>query len=410
MQSTHWGVLPISSGQPMEYERLFVDLGYKKQLHPRWLSQWNLTYNHATHNLNAPTSTVPTLQHLSEDNLLFEQTHFFNFFDNDLTFSLGGLVEWQTGKMTQETLFDPVSPYSYLKSSVYGEMNYAILKNLKLSVGGQWNRFEGIGKNNGLTADKATTGQVGRLGLVYEINSNLGMKLLYNQAFRTPSALELNINVPAAIIGNANLQAERIETIDAQVFYHSHDYKISLTAFRSRQSNLVTRVLLPAPQTGATFVNGGSGIFQGLELETSAKLFDKLNWTGAYTFQTNRDGDGKNNLSLTPNHIAKMGLSYEVLPELQLSIFDTFFSHAKKYPAATQVNPAAGNYHYLTMNGNYRLDSLLGSHFAKHVTFSMYLDNVLNAQVYYPEFNRKKINTISTAAGRSLYGEIAIEF
>jgi outer membrane receptor protein involved in Fe transport len=412
MQSTHWGVLPVAAGQPMEYGRLFADLGYKLEFNPHWTSQWNLTYNHASHNLAAPAGAVLTSQRLSEDDLLFEQTHFFKFFDDKLAFLLGGLVEWQSGKMVQQTVSDPVLPYNYLKSSVYGEMNYAILDNLKLTVGGKWNRVDGLDNKQayGSAAEKASTGQVGRLALVYEVNANLGIKVLYNQAFRSPSALELGINVPAAIMGNSTLQAERIETLDAQFFYHTVDYTASLTAFRSRQSNLITRIPLPAPQTGATYINGGSGIFKGLELETKATLLENLRWTGAYTFQTNHDDRGRNNLSPVPNHIAKIGLSYDVTPQLQLSVFDTFFSNAKKFPGAAQVNPTADSYHNVTVNGNYRLDDLLGSHFAKHVTLTLYVDNLLNEKIYYPEFNRKRINTTPASGGRSIFGEIAIEF
>jgi outer membrane receptor protein involved in Fe transport len=167
---------------------------------------------------------------------------------------------------------------------------------------------------------------------------------------------------------------------------------------------------LPLPQTGATYSNIGGAVFRGLELETKAKLFDKLYWTGAYTFQTNRDQLGKNNMTSSPNHIAKIGLSYDVTPQLQLSVFDTFFSNAKKFPGAAQVNPTADSYHNVTVNGNYRLDDLLGSHFAKHVTLTLYVDNLLNEKIYYPEFNRKRINTTPASGGRSIFGEIAIEF
>ncbi len=411
MQSTHWGVLPIGSGQPMEYGRLFVDAGYKITFNPHWNAQWNLTYNHASHHIYAPTAISSTLQHLSEDNVLFEQTHFLKFFDNKLNILVGGLVEWQNGKMTQQAVADPISPYSYLKGSVYGEINYAILDNLKLTMGGQWNRVDYLNqKQVGGLVGKASSGEVGRLGLVYEINADMGIKVLYNQAFRSPSALELEINVPAAIVGNAGLKAERIETLDTQFFYHTTDYDAALTLFRTRQSNLVSRVLLPAPQTGATYVNGGSAVFQGIELETKATFFNDWHWQGAYTFQTNRNEAGQNNATLVPNHIAKLGLSYDITPDLQLSVFDTVFSKAKKYPTAMQVNPPANGYHNITLNANYRLESLLGQNFAKHVTLTMYADNLLNEKIYYPEFNRKRLNTIQGSAGRSVFGEVAIEF
>lgn len=410
MHSTHWNSAPIGAAAPMTYQRLFVDGGYKTQINSHWSTQLNVTYNHAAmYTYSLASSPFPL--HSSEDNILLEQTQFLNFFDNRLNLTLGGLAEWQTGQMMQQDTSPPIPFYSYIKSSLYAEASYNLLDNLKLIGGGQWHRFDALNQNvtNNLPY-KASTGLVGRLGLVYEINSNMGIKVLYNQSFRSPNAIELKINLPGIVTGNASLQSEQSESIESQFFYHTQNYSASLTAFRNRQSNLINRVPQPVSQNGLVYANGGSGIFQGLELETKATLFKKLHWTGAYTFQTNRDNQGRNNLSVVPNHIAKLGLSYDVTPQLQLSVFDTFFSAAKKIPAAMEVNPPANGYHNVTMNGNYRLDELFGSHFAKHVTLTLYVDNLLNEKIYYPEFNRKRINTIPASGGRSVFGEIALEF
>jgi outer membrane receptor protein involved in Fe transport len=163
---------------------------------------------------------------------------------------------------------------------------------------------------------------------------------------------------------------------------------------------------LPAFQ----YANSGSAVFQGLELETQADLFTNLHWKGSYTFQTNRDGDGHNNVTLSPNHSIKVGLSYDVTKSLQLSVFDTFMSAAKVVPSAQVVNPVASSYHNISLNSVVKLDELLGISDTKHITFSMYVDNLLSEKIYYPEFNRKVINTIPAAPGRTVFGELAIEF
>ncbi len=405
----HWGALPVGNGQPIENNRFFLDIGYKKQLSEQWTSQWNLTYNKFRQEYNLPVNGTPYLTHLYEDNLLFEQTHFFNFLRNRLNFVVGGLVEYQEGGVKQNQQSNTLEPYQHLKASLYAEASYKLLDNLKLTAGGQWHYFDHLKKPSATTpeTDKAVKGVIGRLGLVYNITPNLGGKLLYSQAFRSAGAGELGAN-SSLVLGNPGLEAERIETLDAQIFFNTKNYQTSLTGFRSRESNLITRSpILGSNPTRLRYVNGGSAVFQGIELETKATLFNDWHWQGAYTFQTNRDETGQNNATLVPNHIAKLGLSYDITPEWQLSIFDTFFSKAKVFQSATLANPSAKGFHYLTLNTHYRLDNLLA---AKHVTFSLYLDNILNEKVYYPEFNRKKINTIQGTAGRSLFGEIAIEF
>ena len=137
-------------------------------------------------------------------------------------------------------------------------------------------------------------------------------------------------------------------------------------------------------------------------METKAKLFENLSWKGAYTFQTNRDEQNQNNLTQMPNHIAKIGLSYDATTDWQISAFDSYFSDAKVLPSSLMVNPNARSYHNLSVNTNYRLDNWLGLSLGEHVTLSLYLDNLLDEKFYYPEFefvfydyNFEKINFFS---------------
>ncbi len=411
-QRNHWGSVPIGSGQLIENDRLFFDTGYKHQINKHWLSTWNITFNKFSQNYNLPVQGTLYLTDLYENNVLFEQTHFLNFLEDKLNFLVGGLVEWREGGVTQVSQPNTLAPYTSLKSSIYGEASYSLLDNLKVSVGGQWHRFDNLkaAPQGVIDNGEATEGVVGRTGLVYELTSNLGAKLLYNQAYRSPSAGELGAN-SSLVQGNRNIQPELIESSDAQIFYHTQDYQISLTAFRSRVSDLIVRV--PVANTNPVrlqYANAGNAKFEGLELETEAKLFEGLSCKGAYTFQTNRDEKNQNNKTQMPNHMAKIGLSYDATPNLQVSAFDTYFSAAKIVPTSLAVNPAANSYHNLSVNTNYRLDNLLGFAHTKHITFSFYLENLLDEKFYYPEFNRKIINTIPASPGRSLFGEIAIEF
>jgi outer membrane cobalamin receptor len=397
----HWGPIFIGNGQVINDNRVFLDFGYKTQFNSHWLTQWNLTFNKESSqfNSNTPNSNGNVLLN-SGHSLLLEQTHFFNFLDNKLNFLLGGLVEWKNG--------DGNVKFNYLKSSLYAELNYYILKKLKLNIGGQWNRTDQLSSMIGSSLP-AVTGQVGRLGLTYEITQNSGIKLLYSQAFRDPTASELEVNIPGILFGNSYLQPEKVNTIDAQIFYHAKTYSLSLTAFRSSQSNLIERYSLPNT-TATQYVNANSRVtFQGLEFESEFKPFKALQLTGNYTFQTN-SSKGQNNRTPTPNHIVKLGLSYDITPELQLSAFDTFFSAPKSLPNKPIINPIPNSYHNLTLNTTYRLDTLFGFTHSKQITFSLYLDNLLNEQIYYPDIANRGVNSIPAMPGRTLFGELTIEF
>lgn len=408
-QRTHWGSVPIGSGQEIENNRLFFDTGYQHRFNDHWRGSWNLTYNKFSQNYNLPVNDVMYMTNLWENNLLFEQTHYLSFFEDKFNLIFGGLVEWQQGQVTQVSQPNTLDPYEQLKSSIYGDISYALLDNLKLNIGGQWHRFDPF-KVGSVDHASSIDGVVGRAGLVYELNSNWGAKLLFDQAYRVASAGEMGAN-SAVVLGNRSLQPEKVESVDAQIYYHDADRQLSLTAFQSKVTNLIVRN--PIPDTTPTrlqYVNAGGITFEGLELETKAKLFEGLSWKGSYTFQTNRDEQNQNNKTQMPNHMAKIGLSYDVTADLQISAFDTYFSAAKIVASSQVLNPPANSYHNVTINSNYRLNTLLGLSKIKPITFTLYLDNLLDEQFYYPEFNRKNLNTIPASPGRMLFGEIALEF
>jgi len=411
-QRTHWGAVPIGNGQQIENNRLFFDVGYNHQINDYWRNKWNLTLNKFSQNYNLPVHGLPYMTNLWENNLLLEQSHFLSFFEDKLNLLFGGLVEWQQGQVTQESQPNTLAPYEHLKSSIYADVSYKLFDNLKLNLGGQWHRFDHIEEAPAGVADtgEAIDGLVGRAGLVYEISSNWGAKLLFDQAYRAPSSGELGAN-SVVVKGNRNLRPEKVETVDAQIYYHDLDYQMSLTAFRSVVTDLIVRT--PIPNTTPTqllFTNGGKIVFEGLEVETQAKLFDGLSWKGSYTFQTNRDENGRNNKTQMPNHMAKIGLSYDLSPNLQISAFDTYFSAAKSVSSSLFVNPPADGYHNLSINTNYQLNEFLGLSKAKKINLTLYLDNMLDEKFYYPEFNRKNINTIPASPGRMIFGEVALEF
>ncbi|MEY4768981.1 MAG: hypothetical protein RL637_1620 [Pseudomonadota bacterium] len=418
-ERNHWGPGRIQTGQVYEPQRLFLDVGYKKQVNENWLSQWNLTYNQIADVQYVPkpkTSIVtPTFTRTAENNLLFEPTQFFNFLDKTLNITLGGLVEWQSGKINQAEVGATLPEYHYLKSSVYGEVNYNFNDQLKLIAGGQWNHFEDLSKpvaagfllNN---TQLQKNGLVGRLGLIYEFTPEWGMKFLYSQAFRSPAIVEMKINA-GPIRGNPNLQPETVETIDGQLFYRTKDSQISLTAFRSHQSQFIAMV---CPAVGdsrpCSYNNQGGAIYQGIEFETALRLLPDLSFTSSYTFQMNSDSNQNNNVSAIPNHLAKMGLNYDFNKNWQLGLFDIFVSDAKVINAI-KPNPTPKAYHYLTLNTNYHLDHLFDLPELQRINFNLYLENLFNAKVYYSGNRADSFNSIPSGyTTRMIFGEIAINF
>lgn len=420
-QNNHWGSVAAGKGQITEEKKVFVDVGYATEFNSHWRSQLNFTYNYVGHvfPLPNPSPYTATLYKAHENVLLLEQTQFLNFFDKKLNFLFGASIEWQTGAAWQVAAPPPLQRATQYKTNVYAEASYLILPNLKLNLGGQWNRVEYLqGANLDKATKKAVADKVGRIGLVYEITPEFGIKLLYSQAFRFAAAAEIGTYAPNVLYGDISLQPERVETADAQIFYANKNYQASLTAFHSRQSNLISRTLcgnnpVCSNPNARAFTNAGSAKFEGLEFETKLKPLEFLQLQGSYTFQTSHTKTGQT-ASVAPQHMFKVGASYDVTDDLRISAFDTYFSKPTSIstfnPAVAMVNPQPRSYHNLTINTQYRLNRLLDLNSHKKASFSIYLDNLLDEKVYYPEFNRRAINSIPGLPGRMIFGELEIEF
>jgi len=423
-QNNHYGAVTagLGRGQVIEEKKAFVDLGYSKQFNSNWRSQINFTYNYTAQNFPLPNPGPynASLYKGRENAFLLEETNFLNFFDNSLNILFGGIVEWQAVRTFQVASAPPVAPTNQFKASLYGEVSYKLLDNLKLNAGGQWSELHYLkGANIAKISSKSISDKIGRLGLVYEFNENFGAKLLYSQAFRFAVAAETGAAAAGRVYGDPALKPERVETIDAQVFYTSKNYQASLTAFRTRQSNLIGRALCgtnPICEGNSRtliYASSGSAKFKGIEFESKLKPIDGLQLQGSYTFQTNWNKQD-NNVSVAPQHMFKVGGSYDITPDLQLGVFDTYFSKPLSIgtlnPNVKIYNPVPNSYHNLSINAHYKLNHLLELNPHKKASFSLYLDNALDEKVYYPEFNRKAINSILGLPGRMLFGELSIEF
>ena len=116
-----------------------------------------------------------------------------------------------------------------------------------------------------------------RVALVWQSTDRLITKLMYGQAFRAPSYLELYA-LTAATKPNSNLTPERSKTWDLLFSYSaSRDLKFSLDLYRFAQSNLI------AGDAANQFQNIGNNTALGVELEARWQAMKTLKVTGNLT-------------------------------------------------------------------------------------------------------------------------------
>lgn len=109
-----------------------------------------------------------------------------------------------------------------------------------------------------------------RLALVWQSTDRLIAKLMYGQAFRAPSYLELYA-LTAATKPNPNLTPERSKTWDLLFSYSaSRDLKFNLDLYRFAQTNLI------AGDSSNQYQNIGNNTAHGVELEAQWQASDAL--------------------------------------------------------------------------------------------------------------------------------------
>ena len=115
-----------------------------------------------------------------------------------------------------------------------------------------------------------------RLALVWQSTDRLTAKLMYGQAFRAPSFLQLYA-LTAANTPNPNLAPERSNTTDLSFAYlASKDLKFNLDIYQFDESDLIAADSTPKAQ----FQNLGSNTSRGVELEAMWQATNTLRFSG----------------------------------------------------------------------------------------------------------------------------------
>ena len=352
----------------------------------------HFTYNYSDGAFwGVPGQLVP--DHLVSHDYLIESIYRAALAEN-LSLTVGGTVEFLMGHSRLHT----VDEYSKTWYSVYAQLDYDVSDRLKLTGGMQGN-MPGVIKG----------GIVPRLGVIVALSDQWTFKTLYGSAFRSPSALETDINV-SSIVGNPNLTPETIDTLDVQLAYNDEAKRLAATYFRSNYSDLVARDQLQVPPT---YENYGTLEVQGVELEARAKCGKRLQLIGSTSWQDNMNDDGVADATHVPNWMIKFGGIYDTCSGLKIGVFDSYFSQPSSVtlinPGAVIVNPIPDEYHLLSINLRQDLSRFLGWR-CRTLEGQFLIQNALDEEIWHPEFSRRHINSVPAQAGRTFYGGFTLTY
>ncbi len=368
--------------------RLFIDAGRNWSLSEKIKLEVNATYNKFEENIDVAGQAF---NGLSEDWLLEAS---FRYNDSEQwQFLYGANLYIQNGEANQNGN-SAVPEYNEMWWRAYFETTYTYSPDLLFRVGGQLNKPENVDPNF-----------IGRFALIKQLNKKSGFKFLYGEAFRSAFELENALDAPGVLTGNPQLKPERVATFDLQYFYKHKNYGLDITYFHSTQTDLITRVAV-AGSTENTYQNIGELKLQGVELEMSWSVRPDLQISMAFTHQKNERDDGLSNTTLMPEVLLKIGLTWQPTDHFHFNLFNSYFADAGKTTitnaTSNAVNPPAEAFHYATLNMKYDIGAKW--------RVAYYITNLWNEDIFYPEFSRRRINSLPGRADRAGYLSLTYEF
>lgn len=392
-------------------KRAMVNLGYDLEFSETVNTSLDFGYN--AFRFEPPNSGDQngggTGQGLSSDDLLFEMTTFFTPSEK-FTALVGGTIYQQNGDIGTG------GDYSNGWYSGYAQLDYRPIDQLKLILGGQFNSIEGLESDF-----------VPRVGAVYNFTEKLGAKALWGQSFRAPYAVETSVNLPGVIIGNPDLEAEKLSNLDVQLFYTTSNLELYLTYFDYKSANLITQAQATRSGNDPTlqFYNlNESGLTEsnptGRGVEFEFKYVPNLNWyfTGSYSYQHNEVdivGITLDNFTYMPNTMIKFGANYQTSDKaFSLGIYNNYVStyndDLTQIITIQPVNSPLQSMNLLSANLNFNLTKLFKAEMEEEVILNFYSTNLLDEEVNYPDYTTRVLNSFPGRSGRAIYGSVIVNF
>ena len=202
-----------------------------------------------------------------------------NYHINDSQTVIGGFSygKEQQGNLIDEMGSDPAHLMTALSTTeertrkrwgVYLEDVWDPLKNLRLTLGARYDRYNDFGGTFNP-----------RMGFNWEFIKNYSLKFSYGTAYRAPAFGELGLVNNPVLLGNPMLKPEEVKTFETGVIAHPvKNLTAQATYYHSAINQIISRV--PVQAAISQYDNSGSVVAEGVELETRYD-FDG-NFQGSY--------------------------------------------------------------------------------------------------------------------------------
>jgi len=212
-----------------------------------------------------------------------------------------------------------------------------------------------------------------RLALVWQTQHNLTTKLLYGEAFRAPSFQELYaINNPI-VLGNADLDPEKIQTTEIAFDYRPNfDWQLMANLFYYQSEDLITYI----PNNDGTSVaqNARNQDGYGAEFEAHWKPSDSLHIKAGYAWQESEDKHSKENIADAPGQVFDISLNWTMHEDIGLHIDTRWVMNRKRL--ASDSRKDIEDYNWTNLSASYKITNQWSA--------QLTVRNIFNANAFEP--------------------------
>jgi outer membrane receptor for ferrienterochelin and colicins len=399
-------------------KRGFLDVGFKHS----FTKAWNMTINNTinTHNIQFSFYDDYKAKFNTFDNLT-EMTHFIKPTKN-LNIIVGALYYINSNKDdgSLDKNFQPVSLLEDVaifetNHSLYSQIDYKIFNRLKLIGGFQYNQTQENGAN--LSP---------RGGLVLNLPFGIGIKTLYSQGFK--SLPHFGGYLGREFIGAApgsRPKAELTNTADIQLFVERKTWQFGLTYYNAQQTNIIGRENLE--NEFYTYSNQKANTYQGIEAEGKFVPHAQLLFTGNFSYYHSVDDEGEEYISAVPAITTCAGIAYfSKNKAFSAGLYNVYFSKPPDVNQAQQgrkpdgtpdqqrilVNPIPQAFDMISINLSLDITTAFHLKSMPKTILTLYGENLLDTEVWQPEFFRRKINSVpyQSIGTRAFYLTLGVKF
>ena len=394
----------INSDGINDYDSFYVDANKAFTLGSGTLNLW-LRYDYMDKNLEAqkfpnPSTGNPIVVENDSERYSGEIQYKDYAFEN-LRYIVGALYEYDK---TRPLIFvdqtdNSIHPFSPYQDS-HTTRNLAFYTEAKYRFN---DKFVGIAGFR--VEDNSDTGTAlnPRVGVNYEYSEETYFKLLYSEAYRSPTFLEKYAEVPGVLIGNRELNREKIKTIEAGVDSKLNaNNSLQLTLYYLELKDEITRRSTGNGNELEYFNSDGIDNY-GLEAALHSIINESCELTLNASYvdgEHNADhSDGKpDTMNFVANYTANAIFTYHLNQEWSSSLSSQYVGNKDFYRVDSSGQIAQSG-----VISDYILTNITLSYQKRPFEANLYLKNIFDEDYTYPEPVSKRVNAIPGGPGASAY-------